>query len=139
MKQVVTSADTLTIPMSANGGCSVTIAPLDDSIQSIEIDSEYALEAGQSAELTAKVICDEDADDSINWVVSDSTIATVEGCTLVAKSAGIGGGGVDLPVIRNGEFITDDPHERSSSDGGVDDGGDRNGGVLPVSLLPSPM
>ena len=61
--EYVTSESVLTIPMTANGGCSVKLIPLDDAVSSIEMEDEIVLEQGGTAELEYTVTAEEDGTD----------------------------------------------------------------------------
>ena len=98
--KVVTSEDTLTIPMLKTGGFAIRFMTEDPSADSITLSaSSLDLFAFDTAELTAVVTKDgEPAKGSVIWTSSDESIATVSG----GKITGISEGTVTITATAKG-------------------------------------
>lgn len=88
--KIVTSEDTLTIPMLKTGGFAIRFMTEDPSADALTISaSKLDLYAYDTAELTASATKNGEAvNTSVVWTSSNETVATVSGGTVTGISAG---------------------------------------------------
>lgn len=90
--QSVTREDTLTIPMSKNGGCCVKLTEHkeENTVTDLTIDKEVTLSVGDTAAITAAITPTELEGTDIAWTTSDSQVAEVNAYgTVTGVSAGV--------------------------------------------------